>query len=329
MRGFDPEFKTLPEYTLGITRAIWEDRGIGPALSRYYSDDVIVRSSASLQVGNKDVAATTLATLHQFPDRKLVGEDVIWAGDPEAGFLSSHRLISVMRHTGDGTLGKATGKVVRSRIIADCYIRENQVHEEWLVRDQAAFANCLGMSSRSLAAVQIEREKRDGNEPQYFHPSVDRPSDYDPPIERGDPSVDTICSAYEEIWQSKDLSAVNRFYAEGCSFFAPGGSVRSGHADIDEFLLGYLASFPDARIVFRSAFVNRQANAFDRVAMRFEIEATHSGWGFFGEPTGASVFIMGLSHAFVHDGRILMEWLAIDEVPIWKQVMHHAGSAAS
>ena len=33
---------------------------------------------------------------------------------------------------------------------------------------------------------------------------------------------------------------------------------------------------------------------------------------------------MALSHAYVVDGRVTMEWLCTDEVSIWKQILAHA-----
>ena len=39
MQGFDPKFKDFPDYILGITKEIWEDRGID-TLHHYYSDDM-------------------------------------------------------------------------------------------------------------------------------------------------------------------------------------------------------------------------------------------------------------------------------------------------
>ena len=51
----------------------------------------------------------TLATLAEFPDRTLLGEDVIWSGDEEAGFLSSHRLLSTATHLAPSTLLEGDG----------------------------------------------------------------------------------------------------------------------------------------------------------------------------------------------------------------------------
>jgi hypothetical protein len=43
MKGFDPKFRDFPDYIIGITKEIWEDRGIH-TLHDYYSKDIVVRS---------------------------------------------------------------------------------------------------------------------------------------------------------------------------------------------------------------------------------------------------------------------------------------------
>ena len=120
VKGFDPKFKDFPDYIIGITKEIWEDRGIA-TLHQYYAPDIVVRSPASVVQGNQGVIGATMATLAEFPDRTLLGEDVIWSGTPEKGMLSSHRLLSTATHLGDGVYGKATGKCLVYRIIADCH----------------------------------------------------------------------------------------------------------------------------------------------------------------------------------------------------------------
>ena len=82
MRGFDPKWRDFPDYILGITKAIWEDRDIA-GLHHWYTDDLAVRTPASIVRGNQAVIAATMATLAEFPDRQLLGEDVIWSGDEE------------------------------------------------------------------------------------------------------------------------------------------------------------------------------------------------------------------------------------------------------
>jgi len=70
-------FDTVQDYIYGITREIWEERGVGTKLRAYYADDCLVRAPTGLTDSMAGVAGDTLQTLHQFPDRWLVGEDVI------------------------------------------------------------------------------------------------------------------------------------------------------------------------------------------------------------------------------------------------------------
>ena len=122
------------------------------AIHRYYAPKVAVRSPDGVVIGNEEVINATLATLAEFPDRQLLGEDVIWSGDEDSGFLSSHRILSTATHLGDGAYGPASGTRLRYRIIADCACRENQIYDEWLIRDQGAIVRQLGIDPKRFAA---------------------------------------------------------------------------------------------------------------------------------------------------------------------------------
>jgi hypothetical protein len=90
MKGFQDRFTDLPDYIVKITKEIWEDRGLR-TLDHYYARNIIMRFPSGIVRGNDGVIDGTLATLAEMPDRQLLGEDVIWSGDEDAGFLSSHR----------------------------------------------------------------------------------------------------------------------------------------------------------------------------------------------------------------------------------------------
>ena len=72
MQGFDPKFKDFPDYIIGITKEIWEDRGLA-TLHEYYAKDIVVRMPSGVSTGNQGVIGPTMATLAEFPDRKLLG----------------------------------------------------------------------------------------------------------------------------------------------------------------------------------------------------------------------------------------------------------------
>ena len=320
-------YPSVPDFIYGITREIWEDRGIGGKLDKYYAPDILLRAATGFTGSNQGVTAQTLQTLHQFPNRQLVGEDVVWTGYDDGSFLSSHRLTSVMTHTGDGILGRAQGKVVRSRIIADCWVRDQVVVEEWLVRDQAAFARCLGLEPRALAEDMVERERRQGVPVSFFLPAHDKPGKFKPAVQ-DDEIVAGVVSHLMRLWHSKETAAIRDLYFHGAAFHAPGGSLLYGHGDIDTFVLGYLASFPDAEYRVESAQVNRDPERPVRIALRWSLSGSHSGFGHFGEPTGAPVYVMGMSHLQVTKGRVMAEYMVTDEVSVWKQILAHSGANA-
>ena len=320
-------YASVPEFIYGITREIWEDRGIGGKLDKYYAPDILLRAATGFTDSNQGVAAQTLQTLHQFPNRQLVGEDVIWTGYDDGTFLSSHRLSSVMNHTGDGMLGRAQGKRVRSRIIADCWVRNQVVVEEWLVRDQAAFARCLGLEPRVLAREMTDRELRSGVPISFFVPAHDRAGRFRSSVQ-DDETVHAVVRGLTRLWHAKETAAIRDLYFHGAALHAPGGDVLYGHNDIDNFALGYLASFPDAAYRVESARVNRDPEQPVRVALRWSLTGTHCGFGHFGEPTGAPVYVMGMSHLNMTGGRVTAEYLVTDEVSIWKQIYAHLESRA-
>ena len=59
------------------------------------------------------------------------------------------------------------------------------------------------------------------------------------------------------------------------------------------------------------------------IAMRWRVRASHDGAGRYGPPTGKPVQIMGISHAELdHHGRVLREWVLIDEIALWMQLLN-------
>ncbi|MEO1550843.1 MAG: ester cyclase, partial [Pseudomonadota bacterium] len=177
MKGFSNRWSDFPDYILGVTKEIWEDRGIA-TLTHTYADDIIVRSPASIVTGNTGVIAATMATLAEFPDRKLYGEDVIWSGTPEEGMLSSHRIFSTATHSGDGMYGAATGTKLGYRIIADCHAINDQINDEWLIRDQGAIVRQLGWTPKEFAARAIADAGGPAQAKPPFGPDQDRPGPY-------------------------------------------------------------------------------------------------------------------------------------------------------
>ena len=128
MDGFDPQYRDFVDYIMRITHQIWEERGIGVIYDTYHNNIVMHCGSSNL-VGIKDVVSNTLQTLHAFPDRRLIGQNVIWSEHGADGYLSSHRVMSTATNLGDSNFGPATKKKIHFRTVIDCAVSENRIYE--------------------------------------------------------------------------------------------------------------------------------------------------------------------------------------------------------
>ncbi len=155
MKNFAPEFKTPEQYIIDVTYKIWEERGIG-RIRDWYAPEGPVRTAHGESNSVEAVVQGTLETLHEFPDRQLLPEDII-IGTTAEGFLSSHRVRSTATHSGDGFFGAATNRPLMMLTVADCLCENNQVVVEWLVRDQAGMAIQLGLDPKSVGRGLAEK----------------------------------------------------------------------------------------------------------------------------------------------------------------------------
>lgn len=327
MKGFDPKFSDFPDYIIGITKEIWEDRGIA-TLHHYYAPDIVVRSPGSVVVGNQGVIAATMATLSEFPDRELLGEDVIWSGTPEAGMLSSHRIISTATNARDGVYGKASGKKLRYRILADCHAKNNAIDDEWLIRDQTAIVRQIGWAPKDYARDLIMREGGPDTAVKPLSPATDKPGPY-----KGKGNDNAWGQRHAELLKrimGADMAAIESEYDRAAQLEYPGGETGHGWAAADCFWMGLRAAFPDATFTIDHQIGRDDPNMPPRSAIRWSLHGKHSGWGTFGAPTGAEVYLLGISHAewgelIGGQIRLRREWTLFDETAVWKRILLQTG----
>ena len=332
--GFAEQWRSEEDFILGITREIWEDRGIG-TLTHRYGPELVVRSPASVVKGNRGIIAATLATLAEFPDRELPGEDVIWVAVSPGSFLSSHRLICWATHTGAGAYGAPTGRRLRYRILADCFCEGDAVTDEWLVRDQGAIVRQMGFELVPWVRDLIAREGGPEACTQPFTPERDLPGPY---AGRGNDhwAGRTLADLLTRLTAS-ELSAIPAHWDRACELHYPGHHEAHGHAEADRFWLSLRAAFPSARFEIHHAIGREDPLLPPRAALRWSLDGRHDGWGMFGRPTGAQVHVMGMTHAEFgpYAGgpgghrpdapTIRREWTLIDEAAIWKQILLATG----
>lgn len=325
MKGFSNQFKDLPDFIIKITKEIWEDRGIA-TLHHYYGKDIPMRFPSGMVTGNAGVIDGTLATLAEVPDRQLLAEDVIWsqdADDPDR-YLSSHRLVTMGTHTGHGAFGPPTGKSFTIRVVADCAAKNDVIDDEWLIRDVGGIARQLGWDPSDYARYQIQQEGGPETCQRPFHPRDDVVGPY---TGRGnDNEWGARLANILQRMMDKDFAVIRSEYdrAVRTEHWGARGGWSFGFVETDWMRLR--SSFPTAEFRIDHQIGRSDPGTPNRAAVRWSLTGTHSGFGFFGAPTGAEVHVMGATHAEWGDWGLRREFTLIDEVAIWKQIHLHTGA---
>ena len=320
LKGFSQRWNDFPDFILGCTKDIWEDRGIA-TLNHYYAKDIIVRTPMGIQRGNEAVKASTMATCYEFPDRELFGEDVIWSED-KTGLLSSHRLNTRATHSHDGAFGKATGKQFNIKVIADCAAKEDTIFDEWLVRDYGGIVRQLGMKPKKYTKRLIKAEGGADSCAKPFTPDQDIEGDY-----KGRGNDNEWGVKYADILNkimAMDFNVIKREYDRAVIGAYAGGRNALSFDQVDEFWVGLRSAFPNAEFKIHHQIGMDGGMLSPRAAIRWSLDGKHEGWGSFGRPTGAHVHVMGMCHAEFGPWGLRRELALYDEIAIWKQILMQA-----
>ena len=254
----------------------------------------------------------------------LFGEDVIWSGYAGRGHCCRPTGSSPPRPiSGDGVYGKASGTKLHYRIIADCHAINNQINDEWLIRDQGAIVRQMGWDPTDYARDLIAREGGPENCVQPFTPAIDKPGPY-----KGSGNHNEWGAKYADILtrlMNADMAAIEAEYDRACQLAYPGGVDGYSWGAADRFWMGLRASFPSATFKIEHQIGRDDPMMPPRAAVRWSLHGKHDGWGAFGKPTGADVYVMGASHAEFGPWGLRREYSLFDETAIWKQIVLMTG----
>ena len=318
MKGFDKKYKNFPDYILKITKQIWEGKDVD-SIGEFYTDNIPVRSPFGITYGNKPVIEATYNTLKEFPNRQLLGEDVIWNGNDDKGYHSSHRILSKGTHLGDGFYGKPTGKDIYYRVIADCACKGNQVYDEWIVRDQGAMVRQIGYTPKEFAQIMIDKEGGLEKAKKLFDKNDVKLSDYNPiNVEKNSPGEKyskILSKVFEEGYDFKDYNRASNIYW-------PGNKLGHGREDIAKLWNSLKSIFTDIKFTIEHVGYINEPNKNPRASIRWFLEGIHSKESKdYGEKTNSKLFIMGINHVELNLDGVIREWVLFDEVAIWKQIL--------
>ena len=324
MRGFEAQYCDIIDYIVRITHRIWEEKDIGYIYDTY-SPTSKVYDDYGLQYGNEKIVADTVHTINAFPDIRLYADEIIWAGDDEIGFHTSHRTVIKGHNTGFSRYGAPTGKAVFLLCIANCVSLENKIFAEWVIYDTANLVRQLGhdlpAKARELGNEMAEAEIKD---PRFGDlerlPGQAAPPRILPSGKGGFDVEEFIRRAWHNIWNRRSPREVMSAYDPGIVCRGSSGRVLTGRGEYQSFVLSMLAMFPDAMLQIDDIYWMGNDDDGYLASVRWRLVGTHRGAGIYGPPTGRRVNLWGIAQQQIKDGVIHREWLLFNEFSVMQQI---------
>jgi predicted ester cyclase len=313
----------IVDFILGITFEIWEERGVD-LIRRYYADDCIVWGLDGITHGAQAVVDATWATLDAFPDRKLLAEHVIWSGNRENGYYTSHRLLSMATNEGPTVYGPATGTRIRMTNIADCVVENGVITREWLVRDNMMFATQL--SADPIEAARGMRAKRSAEHQHWLDEERSRVGAIEVPdsvTTAVGPSENPEAFAWRALWSAwtGNRTVFDTLHAPYCVLHRSPFRHYSGRGEVFGYYetLGEILGQPSFSVDHIAA-QPFSSNGID-IAVRWTAAGTHQGEVMGIAPTGNPMFILGITHWRCIAGRIAIEMTVFDDLAVLSQLL--------
>ncbi|MEF9917439.1 MAG: ester cyclase [Lachnospiraceae bacterium] len=321
--GFGAEYRDFVDYIMKITHNIWEEKGIGVIYDTYHNNVTMHLGSSNL-MGIKDVISNTLQTLHAFPDRRLIGQNVIWSNYGTDGFLSSHRVLSTATNLGDSNFGPATGKKINFRTVIDCAVTNNRIHEEWLVRDNLWIVTQLGLNPHEVAKEMARAASTKINALQTTYGICESMEGQFMPekYQAKDDSVgEMILEMLSHIYNYKYIQEVKKYYYDNAVVHFVCDKDLNGYDEIQGMIVSFLASIPNGSYeVERVTCTDRPLGDGYDVSVRWRLRGMNEGIGFFGQPSGKPLDVMGINHYHIWNKKVKEEWITFDGMDVLKQM---------
>ncbi len=131
-----------------------------------------------------------------------------------------------------------------------------------------------------------------------------------------------VVERYLTMWAGGNSGVVPGLYHPAATLYAPGHCLCTGEQEIGAQLSGYRASFADSETQLHHLIVRKDPNEPIRLSLRWSLLTWHDGYGKFGAPTRKPISITGISQLELRDGLIFREYLGIDELAIWSQIVN-------
>ena len=327
MRGFEDQYTDIVDFIVNATHFIWEMKNVG-YIYDHYSHNIRVVDDYGLSWGRDAVIANTAQFLNAFPDIRLIADEIIWAGDDEVGFYTSHRTVLKATHTGYSQFGPPTGRKLQFWLTANCVSVANEIVLEHVIYNTTSMLQQMGHDLRAKARELGNRRTQPGGlhdarfgEPARL-PGQGKPAHLPPSSAAGFDVEDFLRRTLHYVWNWRLLGKMVDAYAPNVRFYGATDRAYYGVGELQSFVLSLIAAFPD--LVFSVDDVYWMGNEAEgyTTSTRWSLVGTHTGPGVYGAPTGRRVYMWGITQHVIQQGRITEEWMTWNEFDVLQQIYH-------
>jgi predicted ester cyclase len=324
LRGFDPIYTDIVDYIVRCTHRIWDERDVG-LIYTHYTHNAVLYTTLGTIYNREQIVHDTIQRLVTFPERRGMATQVIWRGNDRDGFYTSHLVTSSGRHTQPGQFGPATGRPFTMRTVADCMVFENRIYREWVVSDQMTLLRQLGLDPEPIAMARAREMLAAGHSPVDIGENR-RLLGQMPPEEQADVSMahsetEADCLRWlHDVFNRRMFGRIRDVYAPNVQWHGPLMKELYGRAAVLHQSLSLVASIPDCAWTPQHICSVACDEGGEKIAVRWVMEGHHLGWGLLGAPSGQRLFVLGMTHLHVIDGRVREEWTVYDQLALLTQI---------
>lgn len=324
MRGFENTYQNIIDYIVRITYKIWEDRDV-EYIADTYSDTSRVYDDYGLQLGNEKIIADTHHTTGAFSDIRLIADEVIWAGNDEIGFHTSHRTIIRGTNDGDSKYGPATNKEIDVLVIANCVALENEIFLEHVMYNNSSMLQQLGHNLPDVVETLCKNPPAGWPRNPATWDALRKATNPGQAISVTSPidgfDVDRFArETIDSLWNGRNFDVLSSSYGDDFGFAGPTDRAFAGAKNYRQFLLSLLQSFPDLEVQVDEVYWMGNDGEGYLTSERWSAEGTHTGIGLYGEPTNKVVQIWGITQHHIVACKIVSEWMLFNELDLMMQL---------
>lgn len=303
-------------------------RGDITAIGAVSAEEAVFRWPSGAAQGPGAAMAEALTDLSAYAGAACLVEDVMSvptpssASDDGAGLYVAARATIVGPCSGPGPFGEGGGGVVRIATMGEIWAQDGKVRDAWLVRDgAAALAGAAGNGAAApTPRAWAEAQPDAGLEAQPLGPDTDPEGPYAGRGARSGPAGPL--ADHVSMMLGGELSAAAEGLDPACTLCLPGGVQAIGREAAIAFWAGLRSALPSAAFRIEHALGLPASDQMpSRAALRWSLYGRHEGPGRFGPPTGAYLYVLGLTQAEFGPAGIRRLWTLIDDTAICQQAV--------